>query len=177
MNYTPALRLAQAIVLLATAATAQRTWIVDSNPTDAADFRDIPPAVLAASPGDTLLVKTIYGAPYTYSGFTLTKGLSIVAPRRGLIQISSGVIVDGIPADQRVVLQSMRGTTLTIKNCQGPVSLVASGFTASRTAPLVGLEVRNSAVVTLAYSYGQPAQEICGSWWVLAPVMTLAFTF
>lgn len=54
--------------------SAQRTWVVDAFNGAGADFRDLPPAVLAASPGDTLRVRR--GG---YNGFTTGKPLKILA--------------------------------------------------------------------------------------------------
>ena len=61
------------LALLASPLCAQRTWIVDANNGPGTDFTDLPPALAAASSGDTLIVR-----PGNYQGGTTAKALRIL---------------------------------------------------------------------------------------------------
>ena len=50
------LGVALAALAWATVGQAQRTWVVDGAGGPGADFADVPPAIAAAAPGDTLRV-------------------------------------------------------------------------------------------------------------------------
>ena len=52
-------------------------WLVDSNPSNVADFRDLPEAHDAAAPGDTLYIR---GSIFPYTGHAITKQLFIFGP-------------------------------------------------------------------------------------------------
>src|SRR5262245_39605371 len=64
-----------AALLLAALAPAQRTWIVNKSGGAGVDFTDIPPAIAAAAPGDT--VRALGTSSTTYTPFTLTKALTV----------------------------------------------------------------------------------------------------
>ena len=98
---------------------AQRTWRVDCAGGPNVDFTDLPPAVAAASPGDTIWV--IYSPQsqscspgFFYSGaITIDKPLTIVgvssfgvpgSPDPLEMPIQGKVRITGIPAGQRVTL-------------------------------------------------------------------------
>ena len=62
---------------LAAPCAAQRTWLVDSSGGPGVDFTDLPPAVAAASPGDTILLRWGTGAPYGFD-LTIRRGIRII---------------------------------------------------------------------------------------------------
>ncbi len=49
------------------------TWIVDDDGGAGVDFTDLPPAVAAAQPGDTILVHEV-----SYSGAIVQEGITII---------------------------------------------------------------------------------------------------
>lgn len=147
----------------AAALPAQRTWIVDYDTTKPADFRDIPPAISAAAPGDTILVQNFNVPPYVYSSFVLNKGIAIVATPGGRAEVAATVVVENIPPGQSVVLQSVHGQLCTIRNCLGSVHLISSGFLPSMTQALPSLEIRNCRFVTLAFNGGLLLQDFVDS--------------
>jgi hypothetical protein len=117
------LRLVASLVLV-NGLLAQRLWIVDSSSGPGTDFTDVPPAIAAANPGDTIRVRR--GGVYT--PFTVSKGVAILcdpgawfatlsAPRRFLVQ--------DLPAGQHFTFQGLlydsAGADLRITNCQGRV--------------------------------------------------------
>jgi hypothetical protein len=124
---------------------AQQVWKVDCSGSPGSHFTDLPPAVAAAAPGDTILVYTGMGpTPPTFQRYTsptITKPLRIVgfivgappgtnvptyAPMRGPLQIS------GIGAGEQVVLQNLYVdhvpptvspgvSTISVMDCDGSV--------------------------------------------------------
>lgn len=98
-----------------------RVLVVDGS--GGGQYATIQPAIDAALPGDTVLVK---GG--TYPGFQVVgKGLSLVGEFGMSVTCTSAVLVDGVPTGQRVLLQN-----LTLRQSVGPFILGA-------------LRVRNSA--------------------------------
>jgi len=99
---------------------AQQVWKVACGGGPGVHFTDLPPAVAAASPGDTiLLIKGSAGLPYPacqppYTATTISKGIHIVAcrllsnPPVSAIDLRVAVdgllIVEGIPANERFTL-------------------------------------------------------------------------
>ncbi len=109
--------------LWACAATvsAQTTWIVDNQARPGSHFTDMPQAIAAASPGDTIFARP---SVTPYSAFTVDKGLTIIGP----LQTPSPVTIHNIPASQRFVafgLTNVRGQehVVRIYDCLGPVHL------------------------------------------------------
>lgn len=106
--FSCALRSVALGVLLASHAAAT-TYVIDDDGGPGVDFTDIAPAIAAASPGDVLLVRAGH-----YSGFTLTKGLSIFG--------ESGVIVGldthGFPTGDPVVANLPNGQVAVLSNFQ-----------------------------------------------------------
>jgi hypothetical protein len=89
----------------AATALAQTTWIVDGNLGPGAQFAEVQPAIAAAAPNDTILVR----ATVNYQGFTIDKPLRVVgllsatgypAQCMGLITIS------GIGASETCLLST-----------------------------------------------------------------------
>lgn len=98
-----------------------RVLVVDGG--GGGQYSTIQPAIDAALPGDTVLVK---GG--TYPGFQVVgKGLSLVGEFGMSVTCTSAVLVDGVPTGQRVLLQN-----LTLRQTVGPFIVGA-------------LRVRNSA--------------------------------
>jgi hypothetical protein len=69
-----------ALLFAAGTASAQQTWKVNCSGAHGAHFTDLPPAVAAASPGDTILVYGVAGGPCGayYTAPTINKPLHIV---------------------------------------------------------------------------------------------------
>jgi hypothetical protein len=84
-----------------------------------ADFLDLPEAVAAASPGDTLLVH-----PGTYSAFAIdTKPLTVLGLAAGQVQVLGESLVYSVAAQTMVVLCRLDFEHLTLSSCTGPVVL------------------------------------------------------
>ncbi len=104
------LRSVLATALLVGSASAT-TYVVDAN--GGFDFTDIPPAIAAASPGDVIVVH-----PGSYSGFTLTFGLSVV----GASGVTTAAIqINNIASGPRVALTSFHCLSLSVTSCSVPV--------------------------------------------------------
>ncbi|HVS11037.1 MAG TPA: hypothetical protein VMS76_14300 [Planctomycetota bacterium] len=126
------LALALTLVPLQRASAQNMTWIVHPGGGFGVHFTDLPPAVLAASPGDVLLV---HGG--TYSPFLLDKGITILALVPGTVVVSnsgSGIqglpedssleptlIIQDLPADQTAVLSGIRAHGIRVDDCAGAV--------------------------------------------------------
>jgi len=99
-----------ATALLVGSASAT-TFVVDAN--GGFDFTDIPPAIAAASPGDVIVVH-----PGSYSGFTVTFGLSLV----GASGVTTTAIqINNIASGPRVALTSFHCLSLSVTSCSVPV--------------------------------------------------------
>jgi hypothetical protein len=122
-----ALFLAQ-LVLLTTAITAQRTWIVDALGGPGSHFKDLPPAIQAASAGDTVLLR-----PGEYLPAPITLGLRLVAELGAVVRTDQSFPPESLhlrdlPAHQTLTIQGLRilGTTgpvLQLTDCRGVVVL------------------------------------------------------
>jgi hypothetical protein len=112
---------------LASAAVAQRTWIVDAGYNG--HFLTVQDAVNAASDGDVILLQYSSGIVPSLD-FTLTKGVAIIGddgrPRAGA---AGRLVISGLQAHQRVVLRSLEPDALlgsgtlrvSVQNCAGEV--------------------------------------------------------
>jgi hypothetical protein len=99
---------------------AQQVWKVACGGGPGVHFTDLPPAVAAAAPGDTiLLIKGVAGLPYPacqppYTATTISKGIHIVAfqlvpnpPVSAIdlrVAVEGLIIVEGIPANERFTM-------------------------------------------------------------------------
>lgn len=113
MNLTRPLGLTLA---LAGAAVSQANWIVDSNNGPGTDFKTIQAAIDAAKRGDLLTIRR-----GDYDGFTLSKGLRLLADTGAVVRAASGifgkpVLVKDTPAGSFVTL---RGLTITDARASG----------------------------------------------------------
>lgn len=120
-----------ALLILVSCASAQRTWVVDWLMRGRADFKDLPQAVLRASDGDTIYVRRHNPTYYSrYTGCDLTKALNLIG-EDGVCVYRFGnlsLTIDGIPATKRVSVRNIQCEgQLTIRNCQGEVTLDAIG--------------------------------------------------
>lgn len=144
-----------ALAVSAIAFTAPRTWIVDVN--GSGDFRDIPPALAAASDGDIILVK-----PGAYSGFTLSKKVTVKAETT-VVQIGKPIVIDSVPAGTGgAVVSGIEVTAatwpqLTVNQCAGDVvleSITLDDGSGSGTVP--GIDIESSASVSIYDSHMAP---------------------
>lgn len=97
---------------------ALQVWIVD--PSGTGDFLDLPQAVAAASPGDTLVF-----APGTYTPTTINKALNLIGPKQptvfsptatvGLVA-GQGLVVNGAP---ELVITNMYLQSALLRNVPG----------------------------------------------------------
>ncbi|MFK7739835.1 MAG: hypothetical protein AB8H80_05880 [Planctomycetota bacterium] len=120
------LHLLFAMALGAGAANAQQTWTVGPN----GQFSDLPPAVAAASAGDTIMIEA--NVNMTYTPTTIQKGLHLAGSGFGTNVRS--LVISGVPSDERVIVQDLTvlhipvtpfftEPALVIENCPGLVSI------------------------------------------------------
>ena len=138
---------------------AQNVWTVDLNTNRPADFRDIPPAIAVAKPGDTIYVRSGVGMD-SYSPFVLTKGVNIVPPHNGLIVVKGAIVITNIPANERCNLSNIQGYPLTVKDCAGPVTIHGGNFSSYGGAP--AMFVQNCKLVTM-WGTGNDPMTVDGS--------------
>ncbi len=96
-----------ALVLASAPVVAQQTWVVDAAGGPGANFTDVPPAVAAAAPGDTLLIRSgTYTPP-----IAISKGLTLSPESSGDVAVFSPATLDiaGLPMGQRCALKSLHG--------------------------------------------------------------------
>jgi len=130
---------------LCSALSAQTTWIVDASNGPGTNFRDLPPAVAAASSGDTIIVRT--GTAYT--GVSTSKGLAILG--EGIVFVFPGsggyaVRVDNLPANETFAVTGIialfgngnGGAGIGVYNAQGRVHVQDVGMFASPFGMPVG---------------------------------------
>lgn len=160
--------IAALLLLFATVARTQQTWIVDNGQNGT--FATIQAAVAAASDGDLILLRH---AGTLSLDFALSKGVRIVgdngAPRSS---VTGQLTISGLTASQQVVLRSLAAATspntsyakILVENCVGQVVLDDVVLeTENQTWPYqqfgTALEARNSAHVSLhrVNLHGMPA--------------------
>lgn len=111
----------------------QRTWVVDRANGPGTDFLDLPPAVAAAAPGDTLVIVGQACSPFPglYTAPMIDKGLRLVGTQTA-INVDGQLVIANVPASQSVILQnvSLSGSTqdfssfgLIVQACAGQVVL------------------------------------------------------
>ncbi|HEX5053083.1 MAG TPA: hypothetical protein VFZ65_15015 [Planctomycetota bacterium] len=128
-------------LLCAPALVAQQTWLVNCQGLPGTDFLDIPPAVAAASAGDTILVyRTCLSSGGAYTAATIDKPLRIVgidgfAPSSGgtgpgRAECRGRFTITGISAGNQVLLSNLvvqfsnlPASGLEVTNCAGDVVL------------------------------------------------------
>jgi len=92
-----------AALLLTVSVAAQRTWIVDSRGGPGVDFTDLPPAVAAASAGDTVLVRANGGVQYEST--RVEKGITIRGVD-GASRLRDGMLITNVPGGETIVLDN-----------------------------------------------------------------------
>jgi len=111
----------------------QRTWIVDPERRAGTDFTDLPPAIAASSPGDTIQVRAS-GARVSLAAST-NKGLTILG--EGAAHSLVGTLsVHDVPTGERFVIRDLGtavggGTsisTIRLDNCRGSVHVQNVGI-------------------------------------------------
>src|SRR5262249_47670917 len=125
------------------------TLVVDAQGGHDARFLDLQSAIDRAAPDDLILVR-----PGSYSGFTLEKGVALVAQPSGSALVSGPITVKALPPGQRarligLALVSTTGNTgVTVSGCKGAVFLQSiRADVPVATRPL--LRVEDSAPVHL----------------------------
>lgn len=116
-----------ALAALASAAGAQRTWVVDSRGGAGVDFLQIQPAIDAAQPRDRIEVQAV--ASSRYASFLLTKGIDIDGVG-GVADVYASA-VRATPPGHTARLSNLRFSSdhpfsdigLRIETCAGPVLL------------------------------------------------------
>ena len=136
---------------LVAAVAAQRTWVVDKANGAGTDFVDIPPALVAARDGDTILVRA-----GTYRPFAVSKGVTILGvPGRtridGLYFLQS-MTVSALPAG-RVFrardLTFLGATTQSILLAANQGAVVLEAMDADPATPALVVYASASQLLTL----------------------------
>ncbi|HEX6811338.1 MAG TPA: hypothetical protein VF384_06935 [Planctomycetota bacterium] len=134
--------------LLASAAPAQTTWIVDDNPGPGVHFTSLPAAVAAAASGDTLLVAPGHYEPFHVTGKALTilgdgnvttfiDG-SPIAGTGDYVNITSPPVGTTFRLSGVTIQRDVSGTTLPYTN-----RLAISGASVSTAGTVVLTDVRS----------------------------------
>jgi len=126
----------QALLVLTPAALGGQIWIVDDDGGAGVQFTDLPPAIAAAAPGDTLLVQD-----GSYSSFSLSKPLTIVGYGTVVTSLTPDPsLVTGIPSQQTAVVDNVGMNAVQISGCSGTVVLRAC--TGRELSVLLSADVR-----------------------------------
>src|SRR5262245_51382709 len=85
----------------------QSPWVVDSEGRPGTNFTDLPAAVAAAAPGDTILVRAPSSIISSYSAFTISgKALTIRGEDRARTTCS-GATINAVPSGAVFTLEGM----------------------------------------------------------------------
>ncbi|MFQ5505707.1 MAG: hypothetical protein ACE5F1_13055 [Planctomycetota bacterium] len=147
------------ILSLASLGSAQRTWIVDAANGAGTDFKDIPPALAAASDGDRILVRK-----GTYTPGTTGKALRMAGLPGAVIHATptnKNFVVTGLSRSKSFVMRGFKltavpavftswGAPLQIRNCEGRVHLEAITSLIDSSAILYSVQVQQCRAVSLA---------------------------
>lgn len=129
---------------LAGALPAQRTWVV--NGLGGRDFLDLPPAVAAANPGDTIVVEA---SGRLYTPTTISKGITLMQTVDGW-RTRCDLDVVNVPIGETFVLSGWRGYyDLSIRDCAGDVHISRCASWQLGTTDYQELEIVNCHLVTL----------------------------
>src|SRR5260221_702178 len=125
------MRILLVFALVTAICRAQHYWIVDRSGAPGTHFTDLPPAVAAASPGDTIRIVSQACPPDRYTAPVITKGLRLLGTRG--INLTGPLVIQNVPADEPLVLQDIHlssGAVLSpggvpcgvvLQNCGGPI--------------------------------------------------------
>lgn len=160
------------LLLLGTtsALCAQRTWVVDRANGPGTDFTDLPPAVLAAAPGDVIRVRPAAGQ--FYEAPIVTKGLTIVGDRASPPVLIGVLEVRNVGAGSSFAISAFRHGTietnsagitrttrgLVIADNLGPVHLdtfeygIDPAVTWARSTDARGVLVERNSLVTISHA-------------------------
>lgn len=149
-----------ALVLFATPAVGQKTWVLDQAGGPGTDFLQLPAALVSAASGDTILVRAgVYPSPLLLTG----KGLTVAGVHGEYVRFGGGSIRD-LPVGEEVVLIGLELASgmeagLQIKNCDGPVLIEDCSILGANKAPYSsgqpGLQIDGAARVTISGSHLQ----------------------
>ncbi len=93
-----------AVLLIPTALTAQKTWVVDASNGPGTNFTDLPAAFAAVADGDRVIVRK-----GTYTPGRLDKAIRLVAETGAVVTISrTDFLVTGIAAGKTCVIHGLR---------------------------------------------------------------------
>jgi len=121
------------VLVLISSLSAQRTWIVD--PSGNGDFRDLPPALIAASDGDVIVLRAVPVGYYPLPGYTTAttnKGVTILGEAGARFATSptntSPFTVTGLPAGKAFVLAGVTFSNplpyaIALNGCVGAVHI------------------------------------------------------
>jgi hypothetical protein len=98
--------------------------VVDATTARGTNSTDLPAAIAAAAPGDVLVVK-----PGNYSGFTLSKGLTIVGESG--VNVTPAVTIANVAAGEVAVLSRIALRRANVFDCVGAVVIDQSTFLSS----------------------------------------------
>jgi hypothetical protein len=154
-----------AVGLLIARAPAQQRWIVDENMAHAAHFHDLPTAVAAAAPRDTIVVY-----PGTYAPVRITKPLQLIGFGAERPRLWPGKLtIEGIAANDVVVVDGFVLTEPQGGLCEvevignrGRVHLQRLEIGNGYQQGIGTLWIRDSAVVTVnqCWMHGAPAAAV-----------------
>ncbi|MBK9387661.1 MAG: hypothetical protein IPN34_22840 [Planctomycetes bacterium] len=113
--------LALVLLLLCAVPLRAAVWIVDA--AGGGTFTDLPAAVAAAAPGDTLLVRD-----GRYRGANITRGLRVIASAAPpVVELESPLVIRDLPANERVLVRGVGFRScsfgLTVLRCAGVVTI------------------------------------------------------
>lgn len=161
-----ALALFGALVLLA-GPTSGEVFHVNHLPGPGVDFTDLPPAVAAAAPGDSILV-----SPGEYSATVLTKGLTIRGLGSTYATVIHSISIHDLPSKQVVLLVDVRIRGISIDSCAGTVlfhGVDATTSTYPALQPMHVVDARDVRVYGSAFARAGftstllPAVDVYGS--------------
>jgi hypothetical protein len=155
-----------ALAALVPAVRSQNVWFVDWTNAPGTHFADLPAALGSPSvvDGDVLLVR----APGSYSAFSTSKGVSILAPLGATIG-AAGTTVSNLPAGSHFSLRNVTvnglplGVPLSFTSCAGTVHLdgvtIPSMGTPGQNQGTPGLSCAGCRAVTVqgCHLAGKPA--------------------
>ena len=108
------------------AALAQQTIVVDALNRPGTNFTDIPPAVQAAMPGDTILVREASGAIYN-GGVSISKSITLLGERDATqtsVPLLAGQMqVSGLAANETFVLKNLSSYVILASSLRPAFSL------------------------------------------------------
>ena len=146
------------VLCLASTSPAAGVLVVDAAGGPGSAYADLPAAVGAAAPGDTVLVRS-----GSYSGFELLgKGVSVVAEAGAAVEVRGLTTISAVPAGEVALLRGLDhfwapgdppARVLFVQDCLGGVWIEDATFLGAASSPAGGvLEIRDSASVVVVSS-------------------------